>query len=457
MNTLIHNRFDVVVRDASTEEIIGKHTGYNIILNTFWAQFLRTDNRSTLSYLQYGSGTAIPTATDTALGTRVGGKAVTDVAVDLSNFDATGVVKRTCKIRIEASESNGTTISEVGMATGASSGLVTKALIKDQNGNALQITKTDAVIIDIYSTFFVTVPKSLASGVITIYKNENFLKWLLCNQTLNVACKFVDNTEYLYGRFAVGGSAPVTAALTFNTSLKKITATIPNLAAGSGNIGGLVCLEAPNGVVTNYPNDQTPSPLITKEVVGAGDGVKTKFTTKFGRIINDGSAKLYVNDVEVSADFVYGGMGSLEQVGPYIRNTGVKNTQQYITGQDIYENVSIGNKNIPITSVTVYGNGTSVWACDTIDGVYTSIDLAYGTLNIPEAHQLKKYWCTANSGWFTGFNSSKIATLTHVEASSPPAAGATVAATYRSACIPKDSNSVFNNISVSLTFAEYTP
>ena len=449
-NALIHNRFDIVVRDAKTEEVIEKHTGYNIILNTFWAQFLRVGNTTTLSNLQYGSGTAAPVATDTALGNRIGGKAVTDIATDFTTIASNRTIKRTCKIRIEASENNGTTISEVGMATGTSSGLVTKSLIKDQNGNPLQIAKTDTVIIDIYSTFFVVVPETLISGTMKIHPNSNFLNWLVCNATLTASASFRQSKLSSYGVTVLSASPSYSAtpSYSFDTSNLKIVATLPNIAAGSGNIVGIESLECPPGIETIYPNSATPTPLIVKEVVGVGDGVTTKFGTKFGRIMNDGNAKAFVNDVETAAAFGYGKFGKSQNIGHLIEFAALNNYYWFKAPDGV-----------PITRIkNTYTSSLNIYISATVKSSYdvTQAIAAGATYEVPAQYQTGCFFSATASA--SGQNNLQFyGDSWDVEFSSPPPNGATVAVTYKTNCIPKSEESVFNNISVSLTFAEYTP
>lgn len=462
MNTLIHNRFDIVVRDASTEKIIEKHTGYNIILNTFWAQFLRSDNRTTLSYLQYGSGTSAPIATDTALGSHINGKAVTNIAVDTSTFAVDRTIKRTSQIRIEASESNGTTISEVGMATGASSGLVTKALIKDQNGNPIQIAKTDTVVVDIYSTFFIVLPTSVTMGGKQITYSPDLINWLTCASTyLRLNCTFRNTRQ--------GGTSynPITentnnsfrfvstAAATYNTAQRKLELAVANIPSGSANIGGIAEMGIA-GAFVDVPNSSVNSPKIIKEVIGTGDGATKDFKSNFSRIVNNGEAKAYINDVETAATIDYGTPGKAESYLPYFKDTGLTYSQASTT-RPIYENL-LYDKGIYPSSFSA--QRASLLGANDLSGPWTLIGEAAGTLGTITVSANYKYFTSyyiATTGWSMTPSDGIFLSFKEVHFSSAPASGATVALTYNTDCIPKDSSSVFNGISMSLTFAEYTP
>ena len=155
INCLIHNRFDIVKRDVITGEIKEKAEAYNLITNAGWNAIF--NGQGTYWYcVSFGNGTAEPQVTDTTLTSRLGYKNGTNVVMDKSQINTTGIIKKTFQIRLEANEYVGSTISEVGTGTDDTSTVFTKALLKDQNGNPLSIVKTNLDIIDIYATLLQT-------------------------------------------------------------------------------------------------------------------------------------------------------------------------------------------------------------------------------------------------------------------------------------------------------------
>jgi WD40 repeat protein len=146
----IHNRFDVVVTDVRTGEVKKKATGYNIVLNQMWTRLC-----GGLTYfvnIHYGTGTGTLLASRTSLFTHKG----TKTAVDEELIKALPVSSWKRKIVLNPEEEVGTTITELGIAFGATaSNLVTHAMLKDSEGNVISITKTNTDVVTIYATVFV--------------------------------------------------------------------------------------------------------------------------------------------------------------------------------------------------------------------------------------------------------------------------------------------------------------
>lgn len=161
----IHNRFYFVRRDAETGKVLEEYKAENIILNGFWANFLSTSGMDCLKYIHFGSGVAQPIASDIKLNTWIAQKTSVSAGIDYSKLfvDGTVAIKKT--IRLEDTEFNGNFISEVGFssATSGTTGLLTKALVKDMNGNVVSIEKKAGEILDIYATFYTNVSALMVS------------------------------------------------------------------------------------------------------------------------------------------------------------------------------------------------------------------------------------------------------------------------------------------------------
>lgn len=144
----LHNRHDIVVRDATTKEEISRGQAENIILNRMYTRL--SNLNAFFTRINFGKGSGVLSATRTTLFNQVGSKTATEEEVIREHNYA----KWTQRIRLEAHEFNDNTLTEVGIAD-ASASVNTHAMITDAEGEPLTIEKTSSVIIDIYSTIFV--------------------------------------------------------------------------------------------------------------------------------------------------------------------------------------------------------------------------------------------------------------------------------------------------------------
>lgn len=461
INVGIHNFFDIVVSDAETGEIKQKGKAYNILLNAFWAYFLSSSNASTLNYIHFGSGTAVPAATDTTLTTRIGGLVCLTDAIDDSTYLVDGVLKRKRSIRLEAGAYTGSTISEVGFASSSTTGLRTKALVKDQNGNPLSITIGATDVVDIYATFFAKVPMSIVNGTDGIKLGIDDLTKGLISLLLCKGMTFGINWRTAY---SIGYSSPfsflprtndyytTTPSVSYDTSNKKITWSIPNVAAVNGNIGGFSSYSASDFCV-KLPRLGFTQPVLTKEVIATGDGATKDFTCYFGRILDNGTAKLYVNDIEVPATFDYDmpKVPSNKYCSTHMR------ILSKVVGEIVWEN-PYNDKYGLATIIAETGTSTLYTSTDNVNWANLGTGKSF---TITAEMQKNRYWklthatsqnlnteIVSDSGWLD----NKV-----IHASTAPPVGSTVALTYQPNCIAKDANHIINNASIVFAFNEYTP
>lgn len=146
----LHNRFDIVVKDAVTEEVIEKGQAENIVLDRIYTRLLAFS--SYFDQIVFGTGTGTLSASRTTLFNRIGNKAA--VTESLVRSYPTSVWTK--KIRLETGEYNGNILTEVGISD-TTTDINTHALITDSEGNPLSVEKTITRIIDIYATVFVEV------------------------------------------------------------------------------------------------------------------------------------------------------------------------------------------------------------------------------------------------------------------------------------------------------------
>ncbi len=512
LDIAIHNRFDFVARDAKTGEIVGEYKAENIILNGFWTKLLSTGNADCYKYIHFGTGVDTPVATDVKLGTWLGYKTApvfnaSGTIYDFTHMYDTGIITMKKSVRLQDTEYNGNSISEVGYSstTSSTTGLLTKALIKDQNGNVVAIEKTSAIVLDIYATVFFSIGTSgFNSGkIIPLLQDPNLNFSLLacltgCNSWPTLSSGYWGNSRHSkYAKntnFSIdmdGVSTIANGTVSYNTTNKTVTFTLSNVVAASGNqSGGLRALYC-NGLLVHLPCSGFAQPVLTKEVIGTGDGNTKDFKAAFGYILNNGTAKVYVNDVEqssgVTIDYgrpyprydISGDMNVLSTWGSGFTKTGTGPYGIVPSEGVCLESGSLGSEHygsagmvlitfenpfyetIPITHVTV--GRTKVYASNDLTNWYecasnTSTALEVAVNATYQGYRYFQYRTSGTSQPAMGAVSSTVnLAAKNVHFDSAPANGATIALTYQPDCIAKDANHVLNNISITMTFAEYTP
>ena len=462
INVGLHNRFDIIVRDANTGEIKKEAYAENVILNRFWEYFFSktTSKMDLLKSIQFGSGTAEPLATDTKLTTYIGGKDCTTDSVDASTYYADGVVKRKRSIRIEAGERTGAVISEVGFssATWGPTYQNTKALIKDSNGNPLSITVGASDVIDIFATFFAKVPMDLVNGTNGIYvaPNSAIVNYLLCLGT------DIAGTGYCVGLGSPAGLPASNeiyacgATASSNEPAKTLTLAVSNVISANGNFGGFRSY-CGSGWCIKLPRTGFAQPVLTKEVIATGDGMTKDFTCAFGNILNNGTAKLYVNDVEVPATFEYDTPKPRYDSPRYYCGSHMRFVSNDATSvvfeNPYYNRYGVVDIRASIAYAEYYKSDNGVNWTLVYNGILSHYEVA------PE-HQKARYWKVAHA---SGVKVLSVETDTtwgnakFIHADSAPAAGTTVALTYQPDCIAKDANHIINNVSITFSFNEYAP
>lgn len=454
INAEIHNRFDIVVRDSVTGEIKQTAEAYNIILNKFWDSFLSSGNYKCTNYIAFGSGTAVPLPTDTALTTPLGVKSSATDSIDISTFYTDGVIKRKRSIRLESAEYVGSAIGEVGFANNnGASYIVTKAIIKDANGNPLIITKGASDVVDIFATLFAKVPMSLINGTdgmgIVSPNGGGIIDVLLCKGISFTGGYCIGNAP----PFGLSGSS-VTAnpTISYDVANKKLGLTIPDLIASAGNVGGLSSYLLKN-LGIKLPRTGFTQPVITKEVIATGDGTAKDFVCSFSRMLNNGTAKLYVNDIEVSATFDFGYPINTTSLHEFL----VCTKYDVVNGPVLLENPFYQNLGLDV--IKIFGE---LWVSEDNTN-WTSLGAsASNNISIPSTHQHKRYWKITKHPSYpesdisvTSSSSTDCSTYKHIHAASAPANGDVVALTYQPNCIAKDANHVIKNVSITMTFNEY--
>jgi hypothetical protein len=265
-NSVLHNRFDIVVSNVETGEVIQKAQAENIILDRMYTRLCNFNTY--FVNIIFGTGTGTPTASRTTLFSRLGYKAAEDVEIVRSYPNS----KWVRKIRLESSEYNGSTITEVGISEHTTN-INTHAMITDAEGNPLSITKNSLMVVDIYATVFIEIP-NVDSGL--FYISNGWRDYLTGgsapSNVIKVATtKYDENpSESLYGYSQ-------TATRTVDITNKRVTVST-RLEAGTFNKDIGIVMWLGTGLAIKLPRVGIFEGKQRNNVqIGVGDGTTTKF------------------------------------------------------------------------------------------------------------------------------------------------------------------------------------
>lgn len=504
VQTGIHNRFDIEVIDARTGAIKQEARAFNIVCNYLWTCIV--SRSSYFNYIFYGTGTGIPSVEDTELfgyaGYRQPNSADDTYGVDYNK----GVFWYRRKAQLSETTAVGKTITEVGISSSTSAGyLCTHAMLEDMNGNPISIEKTDTDIINIYATVYVHFDaRGYDGGTIKFnyWKKEYSLLTLFAgigitdvpnymvftNQTTftstgKTSGMLSDSFRLTPGEYTYDDIGKTGSAITYSSdaAAKTLTLKAARLGATSKNLGGIrrIVLSycyyssgiyddvrvAPSMIITPG-GSWYPYSGITGEAIGTGDGTTTDFKFAFP-FAHD--AKIYVDGVIVDDVVVDYGVTTSGSIDKHVL---------WLDPATVSEDVLIPYYDVAPTSYvpaagemfynpmyqvglgSVYLGNSKLYASnnlkDWVEVVDKSADAA-ATVVIPEEFQKYKYWKATRET-----SSARLNSLTPVNSTgksihftSPPAEGAVITADYKSDCIAKDENHVFD-FSLTFHFGEYT-
>ena len=264
-NSVLHNRFDIVCRNAKTGEVVQRGQAENIILDRMYDRLCNFNTY--FVYILFGTGTGTPSASGTTLFSRLGYKAATDEEIVRSYPNS----KWVRKIRLESSEYNGSTITEVGISEHTTN-VNTHAMITDSEGNSLSIIKNSLMVVDIYATVFIKIP-NVDSGL--FYISNGWRDYLAGggsapSNVIRVATTQSDETDVLAGYTQ-------TATKTVDVANKRVTVAT-RLEAGTFN-KDIQCVDwVGTGLRIKLPRTGIFEGKQRNDVqIGVGDGELTKF------------------------------------------------------------------------------------------------------------------------------------------------------------------------------------
>jgi hypothetical protein len=287
----LHNRFDIEVRDAVTGDLKQEATAYNIVLDQMYTRLC--GGSTYFVNIHFGTGAGTVVATRTSLFTHLG----TKTAVNEELIKAIPVSSWKRKIVLNPEEYVGSTITEVGIAFGATAtNLVTHAMLKDAEGNPISITKTDTDVITIFATVFVTADVSNPNILYAEAERNALIAYLIGGATWPAGQLLLKEARNAYQSLGALNISWVS-----DTANKQRKTNLPRFGISDGNghvrtLGFTNLFDATfpiTGVFTGQSYAGVP--------IATGDGVTTRFLLP-SRNIREPSVAIKVAGSAVTAD-----------------------------------------------------------------------------------------------------------------------------------------------------------
>ena len=478
LNANIHNRFDIEVRDAKTNQLKQKAQAFNVICDNFWSAM-----GGYFGNIVYSNGHGTPSVSDTTtFGTWYSKEAtnagcVTDIE--------SGVTYRTRKIVLSETEAVGVTITEVGLGSTATyKRLYTHAMLQDMNGNPISITKTSTDILTIYATVYVHWSPSGQNGVAlwppfdshTTYSMRNFMSCAMGYGSVETTSgQYTYTYAYLLGGKGTvrgfGYSAGKNGSYKWDAATKTMTYTFNRVAVDKLNVpGGIGLLSLGTQFCFIDPRDEYE---VRSEAVGTGDGSATHFATKFDMPTN---ATVYVDGVAMTSgvlvrssptqddavsylhlirDVLHDGKPCL-LVGPATINANGGKIYLYNPYHETMGMAYISSTSYSSYLRFAYSDDLVNWSDD-----YNSSSAA------PEEYRWRKYIRITNTHTSQAVGTGSLSgRFFHVDATgsisgkniifdTPPAVGSVITIDYTTPFVPKDENHVYD-LAITIQFGEYT-
>ena len=483
----IHNRFDIEVIDAKTGRLKQEAKAYNVICNSLWTRLFTP--AAYFSYIQYGSGYGDPSASDTSLFNYVGGQEGTSLTTSIDYVN--GIFSARKQIQIAAGTAVGVTITEVGIAHGSgSSTLCTHAMLQDMNGNRVSIAKTNTDVINVYATVYIHFnPQGYDNGSVRLQLRD--LNYSMFGFLSGLSSK-VPNRMYFSAYDTCGivcnGSVSdypsddtyTAVSISYDVTNKTITMAAGRAEANKCNLGGIRYIGLWNEYSGTYSyrnpyaiirpgGSWFPYTQIRSEAIGTGDGSTKDFSLEFP-FVSD--VKVYVDGIETTDFTVDYAPNTTVDLHKYMRYLNEQSTDtnnidlarsEYT---DTYGKTAIFYNpchDIGLATIMKNGNSTLYASNDLINWEEVS---AYSkntvsSFGIPSRYTHYKYWKTVYDGTtsylsfprYVSFPSSFTGKTLHFN--TPPTSGAVITADYKTECIGKNSDHVFD-VSVIFRLGEYT-
>ncbi len=291
---IIHNSFDIEVRDAKTNKLKQSAVSYNIILDKFFNKLIYKQSKFT--YIHVGTGTGTPTIERTQLFAFLGAKSTT--VVETKKAYPLSYIKRS--IVLSPGDYVGAKITEVGLAGSTyASDLVTHSMLKDSEGNQIAIEKTDTDVITIYSTFYLTISQNDESYVLPTPENSHIISGVLEDnyQNASVVIGALNTIKTADDLTKTAISTKTNLYVNGDNVNKKWTISNVRFNYNEANGNLINAIGSPNYAAWKLPNaDIFPEIQLSNISVGTGDGQKTEFNCPIPKIVEN-SEVIRVNGV----------------------------------------------------------------------------------------------------------------------------------------------------------------
>ena len=478
----IHNKFTIEVIDIVTKE---KQTyeAYNIVLDTMFSRLVNF--QTFFVNIHFGTGTGTFAATRTALFTYLDTKAATTEYQ--TRALPTSVWRR--KITLNPEEYVGQTITELGVAYGASAAnIVTHAAPKDAEGNPISIgPKTDTQLINIYADIFFELGAfdSMYGGKwrwVQPLANNGLLSYLMGATYPTQQFRVTRAPEFSNGTApgSHGQSANILVAGWIKDAVnKKVTTPVPatttrfGISIGNGEVRGfgLGSSDTAGTFRGQFPIAGVyTGKAITGESLGAGDGSKVGFNPiwSYANISAIKADAVLVNPLNYTLAATKKGTNLFSHVQPVLLAGSVGSPLSWLTdnlyadafncGSNAQIRLDVGEslKDIQVDTFRLrlrnYYGATVLRGSNNPDysGSVEIATLSPGGANMwvsstfePVAYRYYFFLPAQSGGWLL----EEIQLLTasdQITFHTPPALGTVITADYTVPYVPKDSNHVLD-------------
>ena len=321
----IRNRFDFVVEDVKTGEVVQRAKAENTVLNNMVTFLQSTASGQYGVNIIYGTGTGTLDKTRTTLFARLGsilasGLTATYNVPPVESFSTRNIV-------IPPDTHTGQTLTEVGLSYwDNSTSIVTHALLEDSEGNPISIGPlTDTQQVTIYSTVYATYTTADAGVLPVIPSNGN----RLIGAMLGVSAPNQINTNATRRLYASSDKTATDQTTNYMSSLSGLgyedintwfgnhdlgtkTSQTSRIRFGAAKANGRVWsmyLGQYNASVASrmtllrilFPNALYSGHQFVGKAIGTGDGVTTEFSLPWSDINEIKAKTWYINGVATAA------------------------------------------------------------------------------------------------------------------------------------------------------------
>lgn len=503
----IHNRFDIEVVDAKTGKVKQKAYAENVVLDNWFVALVeseydkyRTHTGGPATGFVFGSGSGLPANTDTDLFSRFGYAASTGSGT--WGTPSKNCYSMTKKVSLSETQYVGNVFTEIGLCSSYipySNGnpyfrkTTTHAMLKDMNGNAVSLTKTDTDIFNITATVFLHWNEKGYGDGYTKIAASSLKKWYSSGLHANMFIRFLLGVEYksvLANTYYNIFSCPLKTtdnAMSWEISSdgKQITLSGNRIPVGSSNRCAKYATVCSDGsaeylplIVIEAGGEAIPGNQVNGETVATADGTTSDFSTKFPYAKN---AKIYVNGVEQTAGVtVTDGFVSTDGAGYYLvavdEDSELNNIlPSQFPPRNFYKSYANWGDDqhfmLPADSILCLYNPNyreigwnKVVASETTCSVYVKDGIGGDWVSTSKTitGEKKNYpFIKLKVGTWDFYYASDVSvytdetTVNNIHFDEPPPAGAIITADYFTETIAKDENHVFD-LSLTIQLGEYT-